>query len=91
MTMEGFEYNNFSSKYVVSTRSNGKGNIVMQSMRVLHLLFRSGYHNVECKKKRPKKETSNENQNNTNSEDDIIYGDALVDGLIECILELLLI
>ena len=61
MTMEGYEYKNFTSKYFVSNRSNGKGNIVMQSMRVLHLLFRSGYHNAERKIKRQKKETSNEN------------------------------
>ena len=74
MTIEGFEYKNLSSKYVVSTRSNGKGNIVMQSMRVLHLLFKSGYHNAERKIKRQKKETSTANSSN-NSEDDIICED----------------
>ena len=34
MTMEGFKYKNFSSKYDVPTRSNGKGNIAMKSMCV---------------------------------------------------------
>ena len=46
MTLEGFEYKNFTSKHVVSTRTNGKGNVCMQSLRVLQLFFKTGYHNV---------------------------------------------
>ena len=46
MTMEGFEHKNFTSKHAVQCRTNGKGNILKQSLRVLHLFFKSGYHNV---------------------------------------------
>lgn len=46
MTMEGFEHKNFTSKHAVQTRTNGRGNVLKQSMRVLHLFFKSGYHNV---------------------------------------------
>ena len=92
MTMEGFEYKNFTSKYVISTRTNGKGNIVLQSMRVLHLLFQTGYHNVEREIKRRKKEVSSVNQisgseSTSETSTDYIYGDALVDDLITNILE----
>ena len=87
MTMDGFEYKNFSSKYVVSTRSNGKGNIVMQSMRVLHLLFKSGYHNVDKEIKRRKKNETETNDQVGTDEPDITCGDTLVDQLIENILE----
>ena len=46
MTMEGFEHKNFTSKHAVQCRTNGKGNILKQSLCVLHLFFKSGYHNV---------------------------------------------
>ena len=87
MTMEGFEYKNFSSKYAVSTRSNGKGNIVMQSMRVLHLLFKSGYHNVDKEIKCRKKNGTQTNDQVGTDKTDVTYGDTLVDQLIENILE----
>ena len=39
MTMEGFEHKNFTSKHAVQCRTNGKGNISKQSLRVLHLFL----------------------------------------------------
>ena len=46
MTMEGFEHKNFTSKHAIQRRTNGKGNVTKQSMKILHLFFKSGYHNV---------------------------------------------
>ena len=34
-TLEGFEYKNYTSKWVVQTRTNGKDNITMQSLKTL--------------------------------------------------------
>ena len=46
-TMEGFEYKNYTSKQVIRTRTNGKVNITMQSLKTLLLIFKNGYHNIE--------------------------------------------
>ena len=46
-TMEGFEYKNQTSKRMVKTRTNGKGNITKQSMKAMHMLFSGMNHNVK--------------------------------------------
>ena len=52
--MEGFEYKNYTSKQVLNNRTNGKlrTNIVMQSLRILQLLFKCSYFNPEAEVKR---------------------------------------
>ena len=53
-SMEGFEYKNYTSKQVLNNRTNGKlrTNIVMQSLRILQLLFKCSYFNPEAEVKR---------------------------------------
>ena len=92
MTMEGFQYKIFTSKYVISTRTNDKGNIVLQSMRILHFLFWTCHHNVEREIKHRKKEVSSVDHisgsgSTRASSTYYIYGDAVVDELIANILE----
>ena len=52
--MEGFEYKNYTSKQVLNNRTNGKihTNIVLQSMRVLQLLYGCAYFDPVAEKKR---------------------------------------
>ena len=76
MTMEGFEHKNFTSKHAVQKRTNGKGNIAMQSMKILHLFFKCGYHNIE---QELEKRIKSENKKNA----DITVTDADIDKLIE--------
>ena len=61
-------------------------------MRILHILFRTGYRNVEREIKRRKKEVSSVDQisgseSTSEASTDYIYGDALVNELIANILE----
>ena len=53
-SMEGFEYKNYTSKQVLNNRTNGKvsTNIVLQSMRVLQLLFGCAYVDPDAEIKR---------------------------------------
>ena len=55
-SMEGFEYKNYTSKQVLNNRTNGKirSNIVLQSMRVLQLLFNCSYFDPVAEMKRRK-------------------------------------
>ena len=41
MEMEGFGHKN-----TVHSITNGKGNVALQSLKVMHLFFQNGYHNV---------------------------------------------
>ena len=45
-SMESFEYKNYTSKNVVLNRTNRKGNICQQSLRVLQLYYKVSYHNI---------------------------------------------
>ena len=47
-TMEGFEYKNQTSKRMVKTRTNGKGNITKQSMKAMHMFFFFFRHESQC-------------------------------------------
>jgi hypothetical protein len=53
-TMEGFEYKNYTSKQVLNSRTNGwhQKNITKQSLRVLQLTYKCGYHNTQHEIKR---------------------------------------
>ena len=53
-SMEGFEDKNYTSKQVLNNCTNGKlkTNIVIQSLRVLQLLFNCSYFNPEAELKR---------------------------------------
>ena len=53
-SMEGFKYKNYTSKQVLNNRTNGKvsTNIVLQSMRVLQLLFGCAYVDPDAEIKR---------------------------------------
>ena len=55
-SMEGFEYKNYTSKQVLNNRTNGKikSNIVLQSMRILQLLFKCAYFDPHAEMKRRK-------------------------------------
>ena len=52
-SMEGFEYKNYTSKQALNNCTNGnlKTNIVMQSLRVLQLIFNCSYFNPEAELK----------------------------------------
>ena len=54
--MEGFEYKNYTSKQVLNNKTNGKikSNIVLQSMRILQLLFNCAYFDPHAEMKRRK-------------------------------------
>ena len=68
-SMEAFEYKNFTSKRVVLHRTNRKGNICMQSLRILQLYFKVSYHNVEEEsKERERKKAKIQNNQNNNDE-----------------------
>ena len=58
-TMEGFEYKNQTSKRMVKTRTNGKGNITKQSMKAMHLLFSGMHHNVNKELRKRNREEIN--------------------------------
>ena len=62
MTMEGFKHKNFTSKHAIEHRTNGRGNVCKQSLKILHLFFKSGYHNVI----RELKKRANEHAKKTN-------------------------
>ena len=68
MTMEGFEHTFFTSKHAIQRRTNGKGNVTKQSMKILHLFFKSGYHNVMRELKKRVQEENNKNESERTSD-----------------------
>ena len=46
-TMEGFEKKNQTSKRMVKTRTNGKGNMPKQSMKAMNMLFSDMNPNIK--------------------------------------------
>ena len=65
LTMEGFEYKNYSSKQAVNNRTNGQKdtNITVQSLRVPKLQFDCNYFDVKQEKNRRNRQTERHKQN----------------------------
>ena len=53
-SMEGFEYKNYTSNFVMRNRNNGQGVQVKQSLKVLQLLYKNSTFDVEQEKKKHK-------------------------------------
>ena len=51
-SMEGFEYKNYTSKYVMRNRNNGRGVQAKQSLKVLQLLYVHSCFDVQKEKKK---------------------------------------
>ena len=61
--MEPFEYKNFTSKRVVLHRTNRRGNICKQSLRLLQIYYRTSFHDVEAELKERKKKQARHHYN----------------------------
>ena len=62
-SMEAFKYKNFTSKRIVLHRTNRRGNICKQSLRVLQLYFKVSTHNVEAEMKERERKRAKINGN----------------------------
>ena len=68
-SMEPYEYKNYTSKRVVLHRTNRKGNIPLQILKLLQLYYSTSHHDVieESKTRENKKRKRSDNGNNNNN------------------------